>query len=139
MDFVHSQLSSCLLLLLTGMVLGGFFDLYRVFRGMVKAREWMTYSGDLLFWVVATVLLLPLLYWSTWLELRFYVWVSLAAGLIGYYAFFSRALILVWIKLWRFCFWWPRQLRWGFTFMTRSGRNIARRFRWRRNEKKTGG
>lgn len=130
MEYVHSQISSCLLLLLTGIVLGGFFDLYRVFRGMVKAKGWMTYSGDLLFWVLVTIVVIPLLYWSTWLELRLYVWLSIGAGFIGYYLFFSRALILVWIRLWRIFFWWPRQLKQGVIYIIRSGRHTARWFRW---------
>ncbi|HOP74835.1 MAG TPA: spore cortex biosynthesis protein YabQ [Bacillota bacterium] len=138
MEYVHSQLSSCLLLLLTGIVLGGFFDLYRVFRGMIKAKGWMTYSGDLLFWVLATVVMIPLMYWSTWLELRLYVWLAIGAGLIGYYVFFSRALIAVWIKFWRMFFWWPRQFKWGFSCMARSGKRMTRRFRWRRNKKQGG-
>jgi spore cortex biosynthesis protein YabQ len=109
MEFVKQQLSSSLILLLTGMVFGGFFDLYRVFRGVIKVNKMVDLVGDLLFWVLVLFLITPLIYWGTWLELRFYVWVSLGAGLALYYWLFSPALIPVYLRFWRLMGWFPRQ------------------------------
>ena len=68
MDFVKVQMSTSVLLLLTGMVLGGFLDLYRVFRATVKVNKLIDFFGDLIFWILAVILLTPLIFWSTWLD-----------------------------------------------------------------------
>lgn len=117
MEYVIQQLSSCLLLLLTGMVFGGFLDLYRVFRGVVRATRTATYYGDLFFWVVTLFLLTPLLYWSTWLELRLYVWLSLLGGVFLYYLSFSRSMIPVFLKFLKVITWFPRQIGDGFRWL----------------------
>lgn len=116
MEYVHLQFSSFLLLLLTGMALGGFLDLYRVFRGVIRAKRFLTPIGDMLFWMVAVIIFTPLIYWSTWLELRLYVWLSLLLGVTVYYLVFSRIMIPIYLKFWHALTWFPRQLVNGFSF-----------------------
>lgn len=96
------QLSSGFLLLLGGMVWGGLLDGYRLFRrelgksGCLQKRNvWITHSGDFLFWLAVSVFLLPLIYWSTWLRLRFYVWLLLILGALVYQRFFSRTFLMI--------------------------------------------
>jgi len=91
------------------MILGGFFDLYRVFRSTIKVNKLIDSIGDLLFWFFALLLLGPLIYWSTWLELRFYVWLALGAGLFFYLAVFSPKLIRIYLRFWKAITWLPRQ------------------------------
>lgn len=101
------------------MILGGFFDLYRVFRSTIKVNKLIDSIGDLLFWLCSLMLLGPLIYWSTWLELRFYVWLALGAGLVFYMMVFSPKLILVYLRFWKAITWLPRQfinLMQGFKF-----------------------
>jgi len=127
MEYVNLQIGSCLLLLIVGMILGGFFDLYRVFRGSIRVNKFLDYLGDLLFWIATASLITPLLYWSTWLELRFYVWLALAFGLSGYYFFLSAALLPLFIKFWQLIFWTPRLL---LKRMHRVGLSVKKSF-WR--------
>lgn len=91
------------------MILGGFFDLYRVFRSTIKVNKLIDAIGDLLFWLLSLLLLGPLIYWSTWLELRFYVWLALGAGLFFYLAVFSPKLIRIYLRFWKAITWLPRQ------------------------------
>lgn len=91
------------------MILGGFFDLYRVFRSTIKVNKLIDSVGDLFFWLCALILLGPLLYWSTWLELRFYVWLALGAGMVFYMMVFSPKLIWVYLRFWKAITWLPRQ------------------------------
>ncbi|MGE5607136.1 MAG: spore cortex biosynthesis protein YabQ [Bacteroidota bacterium] len=109
MEYVNLQFNSFLLLILTGMILGGFFDLYRVFRSTIKANKVIDSIGDLLFWFFSLLLLGPLIYWSTWLELRFYVWLALGAGLFFYLTVFSPKLIRIYLRFWKAITWLPRQ------------------------------
>lgn len=91
------------------MILGGFFDLYRVFRSTIKVNKLIDSIGDLFFWLCALMLLGPLIYWSTWLELRFYVWLALGAGLGFYMMVFSPKLIRVYLRFLKAITWLPRQ------------------------------
>ena len=110
MEYVNLQFNSFLLLILTGMIFGGFFDLYRVFRSTIRVNKLIDALGDLLFWIFSIMLLGPLLYWSTWLELRFYVWFGLGAGLVFYLVVFSPKLIRIYLRFWKAITWLPRQI-----------------------------
>lgn len=110
MEYVNLQFNSFLILILTGMVLGGFFDLYRVFRSTIRVNKLIDTLGDLLFWGLSLLLLGSLIYWSTWLELRFYVWLALGAGLLIYLMVFSPKLIRIYLRFWRAISWLPRQI-----------------------------
>jgi spore cortex biosynthesis protein YabQ len=110
MEYVAVQLSSFLTLLLTGMVLGGFFDLYRVWRSTVKVNWVITAGGDLVFWLLALLLATPLIFWSTWFDLRLYVWLAIAGGLILYFMVFSRLALPGLVRFWRVVTWLPRQV-----------------------------
>jgi spore cortex biosynthesis protein YabQ len=132
-EYVTTQLSSFLILLITGMLLGSFFDFYRVLRGVVRAGALFTMAGDLFFWLGAFVLAVPLIYWSTWLELRFYVWVALLLGLLLYFPVFSPLLIPLYLKFWRTVTWLPRRLR---LMVQKAGVVIKRGFGRRRSHPK---
>lgn len=110
MEHVNLQFNSFLLLVLTGMIFGGLFDLYRVFRSTIRVNKLIDAIGDLLFWLLSLMLLGPLIYWSTWLELRFYVWLALGAGLVFYLIVFSPKLIRIYLRFLRAITWLPRQI-----------------------------
>lgn len=110
MDYVNLQFNSFLILFLTGIFWGGFFDLYRVFRSTIKVNQVIDNLGDLFFWLLSLLLLGPLVYWSTWLELRFYVWLALGVGLVFYFSFFSAKLLRIYLRFWKVITWAPRQI-----------------------------
>jgi spore cortex biosynthesis protein YabQ len=108
MQYVNLQLNAFLVLLFTGMVWGGFFDLYRVFRSRIKVNKTIDFIGDLIFWILVVILVIPLIYWGTWLELRFYVWISIMVGLVIYFCFLSRLFIPLFKIFWQIVGWLPR-------------------------------
>lgn len=110
MEYVNLQFNSFLFLFLGGMLWGSFFDLYRVFRSTIKVNPVIDNLGDLFFWLMSLLLLGPLFYWSTWLELRFYVWLALGAGLLLYFSVFSVKFIRFYLRFWRAITWAPRQI-----------------------------
>ncbi len=118
-NHVNAQFSSVLIVILAGMILGVVTDLYRVFRGIIIGKKsgrhgLINFFGDLFFWGVALVLITPVLFWGTWLELRLYVWLLMLAGIIFYFVIFSPALIPLYLNLWRLVFWLPKKLFTGF-------------------------
>lgn len=142
MEFVSDQFGSFLQLLLIGMVFGVFFDLYRVFRGMVKVNKTVDFLGDLLFWVLMMVFLIPLIFWSTWLELRLYVWFSLLVGVLSYFWLFSPIFIPVFLRFRKILVWLPRQATNGtwriWLLLRKAGWILTAGWRMRRSKHKFG-
>jgi len=110
MEVVNLQLSSFVILLLTGMCLGFLMDGYRVLRSRIGKNHLITASGDLLFWGIAFLVMVPLIYWSTWFELRLYVWMAMGFGLLFYFLVFSRVIIPGLLILFKASVWLPRQI-----------------------------
>ncbi len=75
--------------ILTGILLGMLFDCYRVLRNNCKPREIWTWFTDLLYWLLATVVVFTALIASNWGELRFYVFMGILSGLGMYYSWLS--------------------------------------------------
>jgi High-affinity K+ transport system, ATPase chain B len=107
MDAFRLQFNACLVLLLTGMVWGGFFDLYRVFRSRIKVNKAIDFIGDLLFWIFTAIIIIPLIFWATWLELRLYVWIAIILGLVIYFSIFSSLFIPLFKLFWQGAGWLP--------------------------------
>lgn len=118
MDHINVQLSSILITLLAGMIFGVFLDFYRVFRGKIMGKKGryrthpmgLNFVGDLVFWSLAFILITPVIFWGTWLELRLYVWLLILAGIGLYFAIFSRVTIPWILGLWQILAWGPRKL-----------------------------
>lgn len=85
------QVTTFVMTMVTGMLLGGLFDCYRVLRGAFNPRALMTWFTDLLYWLIATAIVFFSLILSNWGELRFYVFIGILGGLGLYYK---------WLSLW---------------------------------------
>jgi spore cortex biosynthesis protein YabQ len=107
MEFVHLQLNTFLVLLLSGMIWGAFFDLYRVFRNYIKVTPAIDAIGDIFFWILAAILIIPFIYWATWMELRLFVWISMLLGLIIYFSCLSSFFIPFFKVFWQTVSWFP--------------------------------
>lgn len=77
----------------TGFLLGVLFDCYRVLRGTVRLKTWSTALADLLYWLIATVVVFGILLFSNGGELRLYVFIGLFAGAALYYRLASNFVI----------------------------------------------
>ncbi len=86
---LNGQVFTFLMTIVTGMLLGGLFDCYRVLRRTFKPKAFMTWLADLLYWLVATVVMFIALVFSNWGELRFYVFIGVLSGLGVYYRWLS--------------------------------------------------
>lgn len=79
----------------SGCLLGVLLDLYRVLKRRWKLTGWVVALVDLCYWILAAGWIFSVLIWSTWGELRFYLLLSLFAGIGLYYWWFSRPTISV--------------------------------------------
>jgi spore cortex biosynthesis protein YabQ len=92
MEFT-SQAVIFLIILLVGALLGIVFDFYRVLRGIIKPRSLVTSLTDLIYWLVATIIVFAVLLVCNWGELRFYIFMGLVAGVAMYYRLLSPYII----------------------------------------------
>jgi spore cortex biosynthesis protein YabQ len=90
---IDSQFSTFLTTIATGITLGVVFDCYRVLRGTYRPKVLMTWVTDLLYWLIATVIVFIALVISNWGELRFYVFLGILSGLGLYYRLLSLYVI----------------------------------------------
>ena len=73
MESLGTQLYAFGIVLLAGITLGLFFDLFRVIRGLLRPGLISTPILDLLFWALITPILVLYLVLANWGELRGYV------------------------------------------------------------------
>lgn len=93
MEPLSTQLYAFGIVLLAGVSLGLFFDLFRVIRGILRPGAISTSLLDLIFWVLITPLLILYLLLANWGELRFYVLAGLALGFLFYRLLLSGIVI----------------------------------------------
>lgn len=74
-----------------GLVMGFCYDYYSVVRDVLKLRRVGTWLGDLIFWLVTTLVVFLLLLKTNLADLRFYVFIGISMGALIYYLTLSRA------------------------------------------------
>lgn len=79
------EVKTFLLLFGGGFLVSGLYDLYRQLWFSKHQRDWKKDLGDILFSLVASVLIIALLFYSNWAELRSYVFLGLGIGIITYF------------------------------------------------------
>lgn len=80
-------------MLLSGLGMGAVFDGYRVVSNELKLPRWWLPVLDILYWMAAAVTVFRVLYASNNGELRAYVFIGLAIGVIIYYLLFSKIIV----------------------------------------------
>lgn len=99
MEALGTQLYSFGIVLLAGVSLGFLFDVFRVFRGLLRPGLISTPLLDLLFWALFTPVLLLYLLLANWGELRGYVIIGLGLGFFFYRLILSNTVInvILWV------------------------------------------
>ncbi|MGE5584925.1 MAG: spore cortex biosynthesis protein YabQ [Bacillota bacterium] len=90
---VESQAFTLLVTILTGVVVGVFFDLYRVARSVLGFGPVATAVGDISFSLFATTVAFTFLLATCRGEVRFFMFLGFAAGFAGYRAVLGRRVI----------------------------------------------
>ncbi|WP_419875976.1 spore cortex biosynthesis protein YabQ [Candidatus Pristimantibacillus sp. PTI5] len=80
-------------MLLSGLGMGTVFDGYRVVTNELKFPRWWLPVLDVIYWMAAALVVFRVLYASNNGEVRAYVFIGLAIGIVIYYFLFSRMVI----------------------------------------------
>lgn len=82
-------------MLLSGLGMGTVFDGYRVVSNELKFPRWWLPVLDVVYWMAAALAVFRVLYASNNGEMRAYVFIGLAVGVLLYYWLFSKLVILI--------------------------------------------
>jgi len=94
-----SQARAFFVTIAIGVAAGLCYDYYRMLRGVLRLKKTGTCLGDIVFWLVTTVIVFLMLLRGNWGEMRLYVLIGLGLGaLIYFYLFSSRARSLFKLK-----------------------------------------
>ncbi|WP_424768632.1 spore cortex biosynthesis protein YabQ [Paenibacillus sp. sgz302251] len=82
-------------MLLSGLGMGTVFDGYRVLSNELKFPRWWLPVLDVMYWMAAAAVVFRVLYASNNGEVRAYVFIGLAIGVLLYYLLLSRIVIII--------------------------------------------
>ncbi|WP_366927901.1 spore cortex biosynthesis protein YabQ [Clostridium sp.] len=88
--------------LLSGMITGVFFDIYRLIRGFQNPNKILTIIQDLLFWTLTSIVVFIFLMYTSEGYINFYVYLCLIIGVYVYLKLISRTFIKVQYKSLKF-------------------------------------
>ena len=85
--------------LLTGILIGLVFDVFRILRKSFKTSDFITYVQDILFWIITSIILLYTIFKFNNGEIRSYVFLGIGTGLLIYLTLFSKVFIKINVKI----------------------------------------
>ena len=78
-----------------GFAIGLFYDLFRITRKTVRHKAWLVQIEDVLYWSVASVLMFYFLLQRNHGEIRFFIIIGAAVGMISYFYTLSPLIVKV--------------------------------------------
>ena len=93
------QLQSLFIFILSGIIIGIFFDIFRILRKTFKTADFITYLEDILFWIVTGIFLIWLIFVFEKGEIRNYTIIGLGIGIIFYLLYISKHFIKINVKI----------------------------------------
>ena len=88
--------------LLSGIITGVFFDIYRLIRGFKNPNKIITIIQDLLFWTLTSIVVFMFLMYTNEGYINFYVYVCLIIGVYLYLKLISNMFIKLQYRLLKF-------------------------------------
>ncbi|SHJ80106.1 spore cortex biosynthesis protein YabQ [Hathewaya proteolytica DSM 3090] len=87
------QLTLFVFSLLSGIMIGIFFDIYRMIRGINSPNNIITFIEDLLFWLLMSTIVFIFLLYTNYAYVSIYVYVLIFFGMYLYLMLFSRYIL----------------------------------------------
>lgn len=84
------QMITMLLMFTAGLALGALFDIFRILSEHFRLPKWAMPIVDIVYWIVATILVFRLLLGSNEGQVRVFVFIGLCLGVLLYYPLFSK-------------------------------------------------
>lgn len=76
--------------ILSGVLAGVLFDIYRVIKGDEQSNPIITFISDVLFWILTSILVFIFLLYTNYAYVSIYIYLLIFLGLFGYLKLFSR-------------------------------------------------
>ena len=102
MQEVYNQLFCLLIFILTGIVIGILFDIFRILRKSFKTADFITYLEDIIFWILTGCIMLFSIFIFNDGEIRSYVFIGIAIGIISYMLIISRFFVKISVSIIKF-------------------------------------
>lgn len=96
---VQNQAYLFLVFSLTGVIIGIFFDFFRILRKTIKTPNIITYIEDILFWILTGILILYNIWYFNDGEIRIYMFLGIILGSLIYMSTLSKMVILILSKI----------------------------------------
>ena len=87
------QLLDFFYFMITGMILGIVFDIFRILRRSFKTSDFITNIEDIIFGLISSVIIILSIYFINNGQLRFFIALGMALGMIFYLLYFSKYFI----------------------------------------------
>lgn len=94
-DILYNQLYVLGIFIVTGIVIGLIFDVFRAQRRVVKTSNFITYIQDFVFWILSGLVIIIASVTYTNGEIRSYMVWGLICGLIFYFFILSKYILKV--------------------------------------------
>lgn len=85
--------------IINGILIGIFFDVFRILRKSFKTSDIITYIEDSIFWILTGILILYSIFTFNQGEIRTYIFLALIIGIIIYILTLSKYFIRISIKV----------------------------------------
>ena len=92
---IYNQLFNLAIFIITGMIIGVLFDIFRIIRRSFKTPDFITYIEDILFWILTGFVLLFTIFTFNNGEIRIYIFVGIVFGAIIYLLTLSQYFIKI--------------------------------------------
>ena len=102
MQEVYEQLFCLLIFIVTGILIGLLFDIFRILRKSFHTSDIITYIQDILFWLLAGSMMLFSIFTFNHGEIRSYVFIGILIGIIIYMLAISRFFVKFSVKIIQF-------------------------------------
>ncbi|MEW9702463.1 spore cortex biosynthesis protein YabQ [Paenibacillus sp. SI8] len=86
---LHVQFQTIFMMFLSGIALGSMFDVFRVLSGKLRLPRWTISLIDVLYWIVATILVFRMLIYSNEGQIRVFIFLGMGIGICFYFALLS--------------------------------------------------
>lgn len=93
------QLYSFLIYLISGIIIGILFDIFRILRKSFQTPDFLTYLEDILFWLLTGIFLLFVLFQFSNGEIRIYQVIAILIGNVFYLLSISKFFITINVKI----------------------------------------
>ena len=84
--------------LLIGVTLGIIFDFFRAYRKLKKSSVFFVTLQDIIFFIIATIIILLSIIFILDTEIRFYIFLAIGIGIYLYIKIFSRFILKIIVK-----------------------------------------